>query len=351
VVLLLPWSWRFVNAPELLLTEAGLPDRGSTPGVGPGWQLAFGRLPAMGDAPWWLTAGISVAAVLALLRSHRKVGIAAAWVVIAISLGTAAVLSHFTLEHPGGFQSGSVWVGFPVIVAQAAALVAGGLAADGLTAEMRSKSLGWRQPLAASAGLAAVLTPVAGLAWWSAAAPHGDLVRSGAVPLPVYMVDEMTADRTVRVLVMRGDARRVTYDVLAGDGLRLGDDSVLAPVGSATATGVVTDLVTEGQTVELSRLARLGVRYLVLPRPVDPRLSARLDAVPGLSQASTGTDHLAGWQLAAQSRALDQAVAPSSAAGSERRGELIAQGIMWLLTLVLAAPAVHRHTGPRKENR
>lgn len=344
LLLLLPWSWRFVGAPDLLLTEAGIPDVGASPGGDPAWQLVFGRVAAAGDAPWWLTAGIAVLAVLALLRSHRIGGIAAAWVVIAVSLGAAAVMSSFTVELPGGLHSAFVWVGFPVLVAQAAALVAVALAADGLTGLIASGTFGWRQPLAAVAASVAVLTPVAGLAWWAATAPVGDLVRSEAVPLPAYMVDELASDATLRVLVISGDAEQATYDVLAGDGLRLGDDSVLSPTGSAGVTGLITDLLTEGHTLDPSRLSRLGVRYVVLPRPVDPQLVAQLDAAPLLSRASTSAGQLAGWRVDEDAPVLESTGAPLPD-GADRTPQRTGQAALWLLVVVLAAPGLHRRDG------
>lgn len=344
VLLLLPWSWRLVTDPDLLLTEAGLADVGAASGADPAWQLLFGRSAAAGDAPWWLTAAPVVLAVFALLRRDRRAGAAAAWVVIAVSLGAAAVMARFTVDLPGGMHAAFVWLGFPVLVAQAAALVAVALAADGLTRFMASGSFGWRQPSAAVAGTLAVATPVVGLVWWAATAPVGDLVRSDAVPLPAYMVDELAAEPALRVLVVNGDPRRATYDVLAGDGLRLGDESALPSTGSAEVTDLVTDLLAEGKSVHPSRLARRGVRYVVLPRPVDARFVSQLDAAPGLSPASTSAGQLAGWQVDQGSPTLDLDSGPPTT-DSDRHWRLAAQGALWLVALVLAAPALQRRDG------
>lgn len=345
LALLFPWSKRFVATPQLLLTEAGLFDVSAGPGVAPGWQLAFGRIAAPGDAPWWLTAGIAVVAVLALLRSDRLGDIAGAWIVVAVSLATATVMSRFPVELPGGRHQAFVWLGFPVIVAQAAGIVAAGLAADGLARFIAAGSFGWRQPLAAAAAVVAVLTPLAGLTWWSSVAGDGDLLRSEAVPLPAYMVDAIDADIRLRVLVVRGNTDQATYDVLAGDGLRLGDDSVLPPAGSEQATGLVTDLLAEGTAVSPSRLSALGIRYVVLPRPIDPRLLARLDAVPGLVRVSTSAGQLAGWQV---DKEPPTGVSTATWSGPPEQGhqrQLAGQAGLWALVLVLAAPGLHRRDG------
>lgn len=345
LALLFPWSERFVATPQLLLTEAGLADVSAGAGVDPAWQLAFGRIAQPGDAPWWLTAGIAVVAVLALLRRDRLGGIAGAWVVIAVSLATATVMSRFTVELPGGQHQAFVWLGFPVIVAQAAGIVAAGLAADGLARFIAAGSFGWRQPLAAAAAVVAVLTPLAGLAWWTSVAPDGDLMRSEAVALPAYMVDAIDADTRLRVLVVHGDADQATYDVVAGDGLRLGDDSVLPPAGSVEVTGLVTDLLAEGTAVSPSRLSALGIRYVVLPRPIDPQLLAQLDAVPGLVRVSTSAGHLAGWQVDKAPPTSDSTAAGSNLPEQAHRFQLAGQAGVWALVLVLAAPGLHRRDG------
>lgn len=343
LALLLPWSWRFLAAPKLLLTEAGRAGVGAEPGIDPAWQLAVGRVAAAGDAPWWLTAGIAVLAVLALLRRDKLAGVAGAWVVIAVALGTAVVMSRFTVELPGGLYSAHVWLGFPVIVAQAAGLAAAGLAADGLTRFIAAGSFGWRQPLAAVAAVVAVVTTVAGLAWWAVLAPNGDLSRRSAVALPAYMVDAMDADTQLRVLVVRGSVNSATYDVLAGDGVRLGDDSVLPPVGSKRVTGLVTDLLVERTGVAPARLAELGIGYVVLPPPNSSRLVDQLDATPGLSRASAG--QLAGWQIDSERTQRDSDAAALESGEPDRRWQLAGQAGLWLLVLLLAAPGLHRREG------
>jgi hypothetical protein len=254
-------------------------------------------------------------------------------------------MSRFTVELPGGQHQAFVWLGFPVIVAQAAGIVAAGLATDGLARFIAAGSFGWRQPLAAAAAAVAVLTPLAGLAWWISIAPDGDLVRSEAVALPAYMVDAIDADTRLRVLVVRGDADQATYDVVAGDGLRLGDDSVLPPAGSVEVTGLVTDLLAEGTAVSPSRLSALGIRYVVLPRPTDPQLLAQLDAVPGLVRVSTSAGQLAGWQVDKAPPTSDSTATGSGLPEQGHRRQLAGQAGLWALVLVLATPGLHRRDG------
>ena len=145
-LLLVPWSLRFLSEPSLLLTEAGRLDQRTETLGSDTWQLAFGRLQADGAAPWWLTAGLVLAALVAWSRADIRDRIAAAWAVLALAVGLAALTSVRTVTDAGSGVESYAWVGFSVIVAQAAAIVAAGLAADGLRPYVESASFGWRQP-------------------------------------------------------------------------------------------------------------------------------------------------------------------------------------------------------------
>lgn len=337
--LLLPWSQRFILNPHLLLTEAGATAAAGDAGERAPWQLAFGRLGAPDQAPWWLMAGLVAAALLALLRAESRPRVAGAWAVCAIALGVAAVMSRQLAQPPGATVPGPVWLGFPVIVSQAALIVAAGLGADGLRRRRTTGSFGWRRPLGAAAVAIGVSAPVAGVVWWAGTAPHGDLHRQAAVPLPAYMADAMDAPAGPRVLVIRGTQLLISYDVLAGDGRRLGDDSVLPPLpGQVTTT--VAPLLAAGQSAGVAGLPPAGIGYVVLPRPADPGVETRLDALAGLTRVST-SGLLSGWQV----EFTDDQRSPSDAdltAVRHRSWQLAGAGALWLAVLVAAAPRLSR---------
>ena len=298
VAVLLPWSFRLIAHPSLLLTEAGAVDPSTTAlDRHDAWQSIFGRLAAAGDAPWWIAVGVVIAALAAGLRTDRHSKVAAAWTVAAAALAVAAVASRHTVATPGSSVESAVWLGFPVVAAQAALIVAAALAADGSTAFIQEGRFGWRQPLALLTAVIAIAAPLSGVVWWVGAAPHGNLARTHDTTLPAYIVDQLKSGDRQRVLVLRGDTAHVSYDVVMDDGTRLGDDSVEPVFATAALDRLVADVVSEGRAADADSLADFGIGFVMIPAPADPSLVAALDGLPGLSKASTEPDQVVGWKL------------------------------------------------------
>ena len=302
-LLLVPWSWRLMSTPSLFLIEAGRVDP-ATPSIADhAWLVPWGRVGAPGDAPWWLSLGVVLAALVALLRADRRPRVLVAWAVILLGLATTAVLAVTVVTVPGTGAEAFTWTGFPVMVVQAAAIVAAGVAADGASRAIQTGTFGWRQPLAAFTALVALIAPVAGLLWWVGAAPTGALTRGRAVPLPAYMIGALQTDAEQRVLYIRADQATDgswsdTYTVYAGDGIRLGDDSVL-PGPDSSVSDLVTDLVSDAQPSDVKRLADLGIAFVAMPAPYDTDQVAQLDGVAGLTRSTDG-HQLAGWSVGGQ---------------------------------------------------
>jgi GT2 family glycosyltransferase len=297
IAALLPWSFRVIAHPSLLLTEAGAIDPSTAALGADAWQALFGRLSAAGDAPWWIAVGIVLAAVAAVLRTDRRAAVAAAWTVAAASLAVAAIAAQHTVSTPGSNVESAAWLGFPVIVAQAALIVAGALAADGATEFIQSGRFGWRQPLALVTSVLAIAAPLAGLVWWVGAAPHGELARTTDSTLPAYILDQLRSGDQQRALLLTGDTQHISYDVVMDDGARLGDDSVDSEYGAPALDGIVADAVSEGRASDTARLADFGIGFVMIPAPADPGLVAALDGLPGLTKASTDPSSVVGWQF------------------------------------------------------
>jgi GT2 family glycosyltransferase len=297
LIVLMPWSFRVLSHPSLLLTEAGAIDPSTAALGGQAWQALFGRLSAAGDAPWWIGVGIVVAALAALVRTDRWAGIAAAWTVAGASLAVAALAGGHTVSAAGSSLHSPAWLGFPVIVAQAAFIGAGAIAADGAREFIQSGRFGWRQPVALLTSVVAIAAPLAGLVWWVGAASHGELVRTSDSTLPAYIVDQLRSGDQQRVLLLTGNTDHVSYDVIMDDGVRLGDDSVDPLYGDEALDALVADVVSEGRGDDADRLADFGIGYIMIPAPADAGLVAAFDGLPGLTKASTDPGRVVGWQF------------------------------------------------------
>jgi hypothetical protein len=146
----------------------------------------------------------------------------------------------------------------------------------------------------------------------------------------------------------------VTYQLVSGDGLRLGDDSVLPEQEPLGLARLVAKLLSEPRPAAARRLADAGVAYVVLPSPAQQHDVAALDRLPGLTRASTDLATSYGWQVSARSRGAS-VVAP---AGSQpallarhRAWWLTAEAVACLVALVLATPSYVRGDPGDEEDR
>jgi GT2 family glycosyltransferase len=335
LVPLLPWSWATWSAggPASWLFEAGLPAPRLTDPLSR-WDVLLGR-PGDG-APAWMTIGVVVAAVAALLRSDTRPAVLRAWVVLVIALAVTAALASTAFAPPGGDVDQPLWLGFPVVVAQGAAICAAALAGTGIRRRLSGSSFGWQQPLGVLVVAVAALTPVVSTAWWVWSGSGDPLDRTRPTGVPTYMTDAAAEDPVDGVLVLRGSRDRgFGFVVLRGSGTRLGDDSAV-PDSDAQArlTRRVQDLVTAPEPSDVAALARTGVAYVYAPAPADISLVGNLDGVSGLRSASARPGARA-WQLEESARDIDL----SRARDPLRPWLLAAQGVAIALVLVLAAPS------------
>ena len=336
IVLLLPWSLTTWSHRGLVswLFEAGLPSPTIT---GPLSRLdvLLGR-PADG-APWWATAGVVVAAVVALLRRDTRPAVIRAWVVVVVALGLTVALAggQWSLDDDPVDQP--LWLGFPLLVAQAAAICAVALAGTGIRRRLSTSSFGWRQPLGVVVVVVALVTPVVAVLWWVSAGSGGPLDRQQTSDVPTYMTDAATRAPGTGTLVVRGSrAGGFDYVLLHRAGIRLGDDSVEPPAAAGRQlTTYVTDLATAPQAADITGLSRAGVAYIYAPPPADIGLVGNLDSVSGVSSASAVRPGARAWQL-------DPATGPDVPAAhpdTSRRWLLVAQGLAVLVVVVLAVPS------------
>jgi GT2 family glycosyltransferase len=335
-VLLLPWSWSTwsFRGPVSWLFEAGLPVPTLTDPLGR-WEMLLAR-PGAG-APAWISAGVVLAALAALLRPDTRAAVLRAWTVLAVALVVSALLAARTYAPTDGGVEQPLWLGFPLVVAQGAAICAAALAGTGIRRRLSGSSFGWQQPVGVLVVAVAVLTPVVSTVWWLLSGSDEPLDRTPPTTAPTYMTEAADSDPVNGVLVVRGSrARGFDYVVLRGAGTRLGEDSV-RPDSDAQArlTRRVQNLVTSPQPADVAALSRRGVAYVYAPAPADPSLVGNLDGLSGVAPGSAAQPGARAWQLEARPTAAGL----SRDADPLRPWLLAVQGIAIVVVVVLAAPS------------
>lgn len=339
LVLLLPWSWaswRF-GGWQSWLFEAGLPVPSLTEPLSR-WDVVLAR-PGAG-APAWMTAGVVLAALAALLRPDTRPAVLRAWAVIVVALVATGVLAMQTYAPATSGVAQPLWLGFPLVLAQGAAISAAALAGARIRRTLSGSSFGWQQPVGVLVIAVAVLTPLVSTAWWVWSGSGGPLDRSRPTSVPTYMTDAAASDPDNGVLVLRGSrSTGFEYVVLRGPGTRLGEDSVL-PEASAQIglTRRVQDLATAPEPVDAAALSKFGVAYVYAPAPADISLVGNLDSLSGLTPASATQPGARAWQL----EAGPTASALSTDRDASRPWLLALQGLAVVVVVVLAAPSRRR---------
>lgn len=299
-LLLAPWWVPRIGEPGLLLLDAGLP----SPAYAGGVLEVLGARTAEGAPAWW-ALGVVVAAAAALLRADTRAYVAWAWAVAGAALGLAAVLARVEVVVPGTGDLVAVSPAFALLVAHVALVAAAALGADGARRRLVGASFGWRQPLLAAVGVAALLTPALGLGWWVAGNTTGALEREATDAVPTYMTQLAQARPGYAVLVLdatasgaAADFTEVVWSVRAGGRPTLGTEAVAAlqPVDGVLQEAVGS-LVTTSDAEAVATLARRGVGFVFALPPAPRDVVAALDATSGLSPASAPQPRAGAWQL------------------------------------------------------
>jgi len=338
-VLLAPW-WL-----PALLTGAGealFLDAGRVPMSDLGFvELVTGRIGDSG-APWWLGLLLIVLAAAALLPTRTRIPVLVCWIVSFVAALVALVLSLLSFELAAvGTGAG---LGFLVVVLQASFLVAAALGAHGFLSRPAAGADGarraaWWRPVAATVSTVALVVPAAGLVWFVLGG-HGHLQDEPPSDIPAYMSQSAMTGEAHGILVVRGDIQHgLTYAVLRDDGVRLGEDELVALAPEDTELGdTLRALVAGPDKPAVADLAAQGIEYVVLPSPADGNVASVLDATAGLTQASAEDRSTRAWQVGVP-------VDPDAVDGPRswlRICLLVLQGIAILVVAVLCAPTTDR---------
>ncbi|HSE09402.1 MAG TPA: glycosyltransferase family 2 protein [Nocardioidaceae bacterium] len=325
-VLLLPWSVQRLMGLDRWYAEAGLPARELVSDLG-AWELLAGRATTadLGAAPAWLGIGIAVAAVASLVRKNTRPVVLRAWAVALLALAAAVAL-----------DAHGEWAGFPILLAQGAAVTAVTVAGTGVMEVLSGRSFGWRQPVGLLVVAAALLAPVAGAVWWAIAGVDGPLDRAPAHRIPAYMTEAVLRDPSQGILVVRAQDGGLGYTLMRSNGTRLGEDSVVEESQTQDRlTELVGELATAPTADHVTELSEYAVEFVYVPPPGDPDLAGNLDSVSGLTSASAVRPAARAWQLEPDP-SREALPAPD---GSWRPLFLVLQGLAVLTVIVLAAPS------------
>ncbi|MER8030817.1 glycosyltransferase [Streptomyces bauhiniae] len=271
LLVLAPWSLTLL--PTGFFTEAGL-DFGASA------ASASDLLGTSPGGPGTLTGllflGIVLAALAALLRSERQLGIRAAWAVALTGLLLAVLANR------------STWAGPATLVYGIALLAAAALGADGARARVAEQSFGWRQPVAALIALACAVGPVVAAAGWMIRGADGPLERRDPAQVPAFVAEDAGTRDQARTLVLDSDsAARVRYTLVRGAGARMGDGEIAAADGSDTGLDkVVANLVAGSGADQTGQLGGFAVRYVLVHQGTPRQITRVLDATPGLNRLS-----------------------------------------------------------------
>ncbi len=314
LLLLLPWSLRFLTQPVLLLTDLGVPVD-IDPATAPSLLLLNPQGP--GTPPTWVMAGLVLAAFVAVLRPSTRRPVIIAWGVALVAFALALVATRLTASTPGAPDPITAWAGLAAALMGGALILAAALASDGLRASMAEAVFTWRQPLAGVCTVLAALTPVVALAWWLPGS--GDPVRRGdPVVIPPFVVAEAIGPEAPRTLILRpAGAATVDYALVNGTGPTLGDAEVAPPAQDwARLDRLVAGLVSGRGGDDVAGLAAYAVRYVILEEAqTEGRGLARsLDSVPGLRRVAGQRGEVL-WRVQGQS---SRVVLAQGAAGDIR---------------------------------
>lgn len=317
LLVLAPWSLSLL--PFGFFQEAGLE-------YGPSAASPLDLLGASPGGPGTVSGlmliGIVLAALAALLRSERRLGIWTAW---------TAALTGFVFAV---LSNSSTWSGPATLVYGIALLAAAALGADGARARVAEQSFGWRQPVAVLIAFASAAGPLLVAAGWMIRGADGPLERRDPTQVPAFVAEESGGSDQARTLVLDSDsASRVGYMLVRGSGARLGDGEIAAADGeNSRLDKVVANLVAGSGADQADQLGGFAVRYVLVHRGAPRDVTRVLDTTPGLTRLSQ-QDSGALWQI-------DQDVArativPASGSGTP---QTVAAGPVDIHTTIPAGP-------------
>ncbi len=311
-VLLLPWTLDVATRPSLLFLEAGNKVPGLATAVLPARSLLLFSPGGPGLPPFWVTGGLALAALGALLLTARRSLVMAGWSVALLGLLVSIAVSRMLLTTDDASKRVVAWPGVSLAIAAAGLVLAAVVAADALPAQLGEGR--WRRPAGLGVLLlivAACSAPLLAAGSWVATGVRGPVGAAVAPVLPPFVSVSSNTGQRLRTLVLRAEHGTITYEVLRGADPLLGaTDLAQPPAAQRTLDAVVSTLAAPagGDAQDQGQaLASMGIGYVLLPAPASTTLASTLNGVADLRPVSkTSTFQL--WRVtrtAARVRVLE----------------------------------------------
>ncbi len=305
-VLLLPWSWQLVDHPATFLLGVGLPEVPSSYASALDVLLLHPGGPGL--PPIWFGAGLVLAGLVGLMRGYRQKVAWLGWLLALVGLASGVVISRLAGHLVTGSGSQPGWPGMATALIGIGLLLATLVATAGARDRLAAMSFGWRQPVVVVIAALAALTPVVAGATWVVRGADGPLGRGSAEVLPAFISGQAhvqtaggrTDDVAARSLILHRTANgSVRYALLRGEAPTLGDaDLAPDPAQVASFDSAVADLAAGDGASATEALARLGVRYVLVPGADETALARTLDGAGGLNRVGS-TAATATWKVVA----------------------------------------------------
>ena len=194
-----------------------------------------------GLPPVWVTAGLAIAAVAALVFSRHRVLLVAGWSAVTFGLLVAIGVSRMVVSPAGGGPAVPAWPGL------ALAIVGGGLVLAAATAgDALPRLVGGGNPArlgavrtagAAALALAACSAPVLSAAYWLINGVSGPVAPTAAPVVPVLVSASSASGLQLRTLVLRSAGGQVSYTLQRGISPSLGEADLLPVTVRAARAG------------------------------------------------------------------------------------------------------------------
>jgi len=321
-LVLFPWSLHLLTDPTAFITEAGVQTAGlTTTGLSPSALLALSP-GGPGVPPVWVTAGFVLALVAAILPTRRTWVTAVGWGAAIVGLLAAVTVSRLHVPTDSGGQPGAGWPGVALALAALGLLLAAAPAAEWLSEIVRNSSVvspdtgTVRLPRATAAGagysrfrriIAGVALVAAGSApllvagYWVKGGVQGPVGSVTSPLLPAFVAASSASTEQYRTLILRPNGNVLDYDVVRQGDPTLGEPELTpAPAATQALSRQVAALgAPDGADAGDPGLVlgSFGIRWVLLPGPIDPALAQRLDAAVGLVLLSTSSSYDL-WQVA-----------------------------------------------------